>query len=265
LNRSHGIDAFCDRRSSHFRQTRVTTPPTASLDLWSAGTLTGAVLRRRWQGLPGSGRDPSGRMPCSLTPAEPSRQALCGARVLSPFRYTRTTPAKVSLSRLDHTASAPAVYASQAPLRCHPRKTRFRLAANLCRAGLITRQVPFRKVSDSADFRLQRLPPSPGFRWRTRRRSSAATPGRMPWCRSLQRGVRRLAASVRMTWPQGDGPSPSNPAAATPNRCASDNAIRATPVVSWSSLSVGDPAQIAPHVRASSRGYTNLVWAILKT
>lgn len=76
-------------------------------------------------------------MPCSLTPVGLLAPGHCGEGVLSPLDVTRTTPTTKCLSRLIHTAFGFAVYASQAPLRdIGPRKTRFRLVASLCRAGL---------------------------------------------------------------------------------------------------------------------------------
>jgi len=73
-------------------------------------------------------------MPCSLTPAEPSRQAFTALRCCRPAHY-RDDLDDTCLSGLTRTAFALAVYASQAPLRCRRRKTRFRLVANLYRAG----------------------------------------------------------------------------------------------------------------------------------
>ncbi len=74
-------------------------------------------------------------MPCSLTPAEPLRQAIAALGCCRPFHY-KDDLSETCISRLHHTASALAVYASQVPLRCRPRKTRFWLVANLCQAGL---------------------------------------------------------------------------------------------------------------------------------
>jgi hypothetical protein len=148
------------------------TPPTASLDLWSCRNPHRRCSSAEMTGPPRFLEGPQWTYAVLFDPGRADAPGPCGAPMLSPLHHTRTTSAKFSLSRLDHTASALAVYASQAPLRCRPRKTRFRLVANLCRAGLVTRQIPSRKVSDSADLRLHRLPPSPGFAWRTRRLSS---------------------------------------------------------------------------------------------
>lgn len=90
-------------------------------------------------------------MPRSLTPAEPARQAMAARRCCRPFTVRGRPRRKSHFRGSIRAAFAFAVYASQAPLRCHPRKTRFRLAATLCRTGLVTRQVPSRKVSDSVD------------------------------------------------------------------------------------------------------------------
>ena len=62
----------------------------------------------------------------------------------------------MTISGLNHTARSLAVYASQCRVTPAPRKTRFRLLARLCRAGLVTRKVP------SKGFRLS-LPPFPSF------------------------------------------------------------------------------------------------------
>ena len=48
------------------------------------------------------------------------------------------------ISGLNSTAWALAVYASPSPLRCRRRKTRFRLLAKLCRAGLATCKIPMK-------------------------------------------------------------------------------------------------------------------------
>jgi hypothetical protein len=74
-------------------------------------------------------------MPCSLTPAEPSRQAIAASGCCRPCHYGDDL-GETCISRLHHTASALAVYASQVPLRYHPRKTRFWLVTNLYQAGL---------------------------------------------------------------------------------------------------------------------------------
>ena len=72
--------------SASLRSRGLWTPPTASPGLWSSGSRkTGLVLRRRSQGLPGSWRDLGGRMPCSMTPAEPTRQANAARRCCRPL------------------------------------------------------------------------------------------------------------------------------------------------------------------------------------
>ena len=48
------------------------------------------------------------------------------------------------ISGLNHTAFDLAVYASQVTVTRSPRKTRFRLLAQLCRTGLVTRRVPMK-------------------------------------------------------------------------------------------------------------------------
>ena len=70
---------------------------------------------RRWQGLPGSWGNP-GRLCRALRPRPgPPRLALSARRCCPSLPFTSRTPVSTHyLSRLDHTASALAVYASQA-------------------------------------------------------------------------------------------------------------------------------------------------------
>ncbi len=99
----------------------------------------------RRQGLPGSWGTRM-RVPCSTTPAGPQRQAL--RRCAAAFRHLNDVG-----SRNQATFEAP----SHGPrIRClrfagwvtpSPRKTRFRLLARLCRAGLNTRWVPSKGFS----------------------------------------------------------------------------------------------------------------------
>ncbi|MEA2559533.1 MAG: hypothetical protein QOH06_1037 [Acidobacteriota bacterium] len=94
-----------------------------------------ALLRRRWQDLPGSWSDPGSRMPCSLTPVGLLAPGHCGAGVLSPLSETWTTPTtrafRGSFTRPPTSLST----LRRRPRGISPRKTRFRLVANLCRAG----------------------------------------------------------------------------------------------------------------------------------
>jgi len=79
----------------------------------------------------------------------PSAIVTTSAPTIRMFRGSITRPAH-SLSTLRHHG------------RPWPRKTRFRLLAKLCRAGLVTRWVPVQ------GFRvLPSHPPCPGFAWRT--------------------------------------------------------------------------------------------------
>ena len=67
-----------------------------------------------------------------------------GTPVLSPAvpaLSTTKTPTRSNLSRLNHTASAVAVYASPTGVAPDQRKTRFRLPATLYRVGLATHRV----------------------------------------------------------------------------------------------------------------------------
>jgi len=73
-------------------------------------------------------------LPCSRTPAAPA--LLCHSRnqVLPPLRKTTKATAFTKFSRLHHTASALAVYASSFGFP-YTGKTRFRWVANPCRMG----------------------------------------------------------------------------------------------------------------------------------
>lgn len=118
-------------------------------------------------------------MPCSLTPVGLLAPGPYSAGVLSPLWHYQDNPDDMCLSWLYRTAFGLAVYASQAPLReHHPRKTRFRLVANLCWAGFTCR-VPYER------FPLCRLtstllPPFPGLTWRTEPGTSPGALERMP-------------------------------------------------------------------------------------
>ena len=113
---------------------RLPVPPATDASLPSAvrGAPTGRGLRSRsafphaalleWRrpGLSSSWRTPA-YVPCSQTPAGPSRQAI--RRVGAAFRFSHSVGSRDSvLSRLNHTARTPAVYASQdGSLRHHAR------------------------------------------------------------------------------------------------------------------------------------------------
>jgi hypothetical protein len=139
-------------------------PSAASLDLWSAGTLTGAC-RRRSQDLPGSWGNPSGRMPCSLTPVGLLAPGPYSAGVLSPLTNTRTTPTTRAFRGSIARPSASLSTLRRRPYGIGPRKTRFRLVASLCRAGFTCR-VPYERFP-LCRLTSTSLPPFPGLAWRT--------------------------------------------------------------------------------------------------
>jgi hypothetical protein len=139
-------------------------PPAASLDLWSAGTLTGA-RRRKSQDLPGSWGNPGGRMPCSLTPVGLLAPGQFSAGVLSPLTTTRTTPTTSAFRGSIARPSASLSTLRRRPYGIGPRKTRFRLVASLCRAGFTCR-VPYKRFP-LCRLTSTSLPPFPGLAWRT--------------------------------------------------------------------------------------------------
>src|SRR5271156_455727 len=98
------------------------------------------------QDLSGSWGTPIVPLPCSLTPARPRHHRPLGALVLPPLvgrrRLSRVDRFRGSITRLWHLLSTlhGLDYSSTG-------KTRFRLPAKLCRAGLITRRVPTKGFS----------------------------------------------------------------------------------------------------------------------
>ena len=98
-------------------------------------------------------------MPCShQTPAGPEHQAIRRSRYCLPLVTQRRLPQVVNFGAQSHGL----------PLRClrvavtvtrAPRKTRFRLVANLYRAGFTTRWVPLQGFSNASTL----LPPCPSF------------------------------------------------------------------------------------------------------
>jgi len=73
-------------------------------------------------------------LPCSRTPAAPALLCHSRTQVLPPLRKTTKAAAFNRFSRLHHTASALAVYASSFGFP-YTGKTRFRWVANPCRMG----------------------------------------------------------------------------------------------------------------------------------
>ena len=69
--------------------------------------------------------------PGGIGPARPLRRADAVPAV------DKSEDSHEQLSRLNHTAWALAVYASQGGSPLQPRQTRFRLLAKLCRAGFV--------------------------------------------------------------------------------------------------------------------------------
>jgi len=114
------------------------------------------------------------RLPILLGPrgdlgARPISALRCCLRCLDCVRLSRA-----GLSRLNRSAIALAVYASQCKVTLAPRKTRFRLVANLCRAGLPPAGFELEGFFDgyviASPFSRLRLaqpdPPTASSRWR---------------------------------------------------------------------------------------------------
>jgi hypothetical protein len=95
---------------------------------------------------------PNVPLPCSWTPVGPNAPHLDGARVLSPLTKARRLQHEC-ISRLDHTASVLAVYASCRPLG-RRRKTRFRWVVSLSGWDCITHW------ATAGSFGLSASPPS---------------------------------------------------------------------------------------------------------
>ena len=94
-----------------------------------------AISRGRPWGLTGSWVIHPVALPWSQTPTGRVAPRSSGTTRAAPAPNTAKAPAKSMMSRLNPTASVPAVYASRP--RCHgTRKTRFRLAAHLYRGGV---------------------------------------------------------------------------------------------------------------------------------
>ena len=121
-----------------------------------SGFPTPVLLRRRRQGLPGSWGTLVCR-PSLFDPGEPRTSGHCDVRGVA-FRLLddvglTTSRFRGSITRPAH--SLPTLHVAGHPT---PRKTRFRLAATLCRAGLVTRRVPMQGFSFCF---LHRHPPCP--------------------------------------------------------------------------------------------------------
>jgi hypothetical protein len=100
---------------------------------WSLGSaLPLPMLSRETTGFPTFLRNPPVHLPCSPTPVGPTPPGRRGDADAALATSTAKAPAR-KLSRLNHTASAPAVYASPGFL-C-PTQDSLRLPARLYRAG----------------------------------------------------------------------------------------------------------------------------------
>ena len=145
--------------SISFRSPRAPGVAPAAPGRWSTGlaTCSGSFSRRKPVGslkFPGY---PFVLLPCSQTPVGSPRQAFCGASILPPRCRLRRLQHQVIISRLNHTALAPAPYAS-CRHRCRLRNVRFRLVASLCRVVFFTHWVPVLCFRVLFSIRLHALP-----------------------------------------------------------------------------------------------------------
>ena len=158
------------RRSSFFFEQRL--PPclhflSLASGSWSCSRCAWALVYRfrlnrffSWRKPVGSLKFPGYPfvlLPCSQTPVGSPRQAFCGASILPPRCRLRRLQHQVIISRLNHTALAPAPYAS-CRHRCRLRNVRFRLVASLCRVGFFTHWVPVLCFRVLFSIRLHALP-----------------------------------------------------------------------------------------------------------
>jgi len=128
------------------------------------GSCSGYPFRlfKAWRrrDLPGSWMTLPPHLPCSRTPVESGCQAFAAPRCCPRDRYHEDLGNR-NLSRLNHTASAVASYAS-----CpgHPKATQGWLLAvgQLYQVGLVSHRVHARRFRSITVL----LPPSPGLSWR---------------------------------------------------------------------------------------------------
>jgi hypothetical protein len=131
----------------------------ASPGLCSPVAHPAAFPRRHW-GLPGSWADPCARAPLS-DPGGTSAPGHCGASMLPVTYISAPAPTIGSFEALSRGIRTRCLrFAGRvAP---PPRKTRFRLVASLCRAGL----PPAGSATEGFRRPTSSRPPSPGFAWR---------------------------------------------------------------------------------------------------
>ena len=129
---------------------RSAAPQTQSPAAWSSSIRSPLrIIRVETAGRPRFLRNPRVSMPCSPTPAGPTRQALRRSRLGPRYVHNEGSHDQINLSGLHHTAWTLAAYASQSGLP----QNHARLASRcwpLCGTGLVTRRIPtkgFRVVS----------------------------------------------------------------------------------------------------------------------
>lgn len=96
-------------------------------------------------------------LPCSQTPVGSPRLAHLRRFDSAPAVRTTKAPTLIIISRLNHTALAPAPYAS-CRHRCRLRNVRFRLVASLCKVGFFSHEVPVLCFQGLFSFRLHAFP-----------------------------------------------------------------------------------------------------------
>ena len=128
--------------------------------LFNRYPFSSGLLSKEIVGSPNFRRNPCMPMPCSSTPARLCPPSLLRRFVMPPLSYRTRARTILRISRLNHAALAPAVYASCRHC-CRRRKTRLRWLAMPCRTGLFP---------SGSNRRFRRLcvccPPSSSFGWR---------------------------------------------------------------------------------------------------
>ena len=109
---------------------------------------------------------PSGRMPCSSTPAEPSDQAIAAFGCCRPSCERERPRQSMTFEAHSHGLRPRCLRFADA-LAVPPTQDSLPAGGQPLPGGNSNPPGPIWKVSGSVDLRLHPLPPSPGFAWRT--------------------------------------------------------------------------------------------------